>query len=207
MADESKDLLNALVGSRLPALPSQQAEREPTEPREPGEPGEVEVPRRAPDEVVPAREEPPKEEPEDETALPAAKKPAKKGEVKKYPIRVKGEDGQWQTVEYTARELEEKGLLENLAITHSKYGQLQDKHNQLLEKVAEQATAPAKAAPQQEQQPQVQITNGSIAAAYDAIADAITQDLVKNNLFEADLVDAWPRTINRMVGQMRSAFD
>jgi len=180
MADNDKDLLASLTNTQLPAVPS-------PEPSEPAEPKEVsrgeEAPGKTPDEVVSR-----------ETRLPAdreepAQPPAKPAE-KRYLVR---------GIEYTAKELEEAGLLEDLAVTHSKYQHLQEKHLQDKER--------AQAQPREEAPQVPQITNGMIAKAYDQAATAIVSDLVQGNLLESDLPEAYPRAVQTLVGQLRYAFD
>jgi len=183
MADNDKALLESLTNTSLPALPST-PEPEPTEPSKEvsteGERG------REPDDVVVSRE----------TRLPATEEekaqPPAKPEEKRYEVR---------GIKYTAKELEAAGLLEDLAITHSKYEHLQKKHLQEKEKADAQP-------PQQAQQPEVpKITNGMIAKAYDQAATAIINDLVQSNLLEGDLPEAYPRAVQTLVGQLRYAFD
>jgi len=179
MADNDRDLLASLTNSQLPAVPSP----EPQEPAEPTEVSRDEGERgKAPEAVVVSRE----------TRLPADKEeptqPAKP-EEKRYEVR---------GVKYTAKELEAAGLLEDLAVTHSKYQHLQEKHLQEKEKAG--VTKP--------EEPAVPvITNSLIAKAYDQAATAIVNNLVQENLMEADLPEAYPRAIQTMIGQMRYAFD
>lgn len=198
MADESKDLLASLTGNRLPALPEREEPREPTEPSG----TEQEARGRSPEEVVQPRETV-ETESQEETALPASpKKQPKKTDVKKYPIR---DPITKQVVEYTAAELEAKGLLENLATTHSQHGHLQEKYNQLLEKVA---SVPAQAEPQQrEPEPPQEISNLMIAQTYDPVAQAITNDLLNNKLAEDDFAELYPRVFKTVAGQLRYIAD
>jgi hypothetical protein len=164
----ANDLLETLSEDHLPALPSEP--QEPSEPREIDRSDVVDHGRR-PDEVVSR-----------EARLPASE------EEQKYEVGGR---------RYSARELEESGLLNDLAATHSKYSQLQ----------AAQA-AQLEAARQAEAQAQVpQITNSMIAKIYDSISEIITQDLVDNYLVESDLPEAYPRAFKTLVGQLRFAVD
>jgi len=180
MADNDKALLESLTNTSLPALPST-PEPEPTEPSKEvsteGERG------REPDDVVVSRE----------TRLPATEEekaqPPAKPEEKRYEVR---------GIKYTAKELEAAGLLEDLAITHSKYEHLQKKHLQEKEK-AEVAKPKEPAVPV--------ITNSMIAKAYDAAATAIMNDLVQSNLMEGDLGEAYPRAMTTLIGQLRYFAD
>lgn len=181
---DDKSLLESLTNATLPALPSSEPAPEPTEPTK-----EVTTEERgkSPEEVVEARE----------TRLPADKEeraPAPtKPEEKKYLVR---------GVEYSAKELEAAGLLEDLAVTHSKYQHLQEKYNKdLLER--EKTQPPA--APAEPRQPA--ITNDLIARAYDKAATEIVNDLIAKNLMESDLPEAYPRAIQTLTGQLRYAFD
>src|SRR5690349_14151452 len=105
----------------------------PGEPTEPIERSDVFERGRSPDEVVQTRE----------TRLPA--------EERQYEVG---------GVRYTAKELEQTGVLEDLAVTHSKYQQLQA---QVAEAERQRAEVPAP-----------QITNAMIAKIYDEIAEHIT---------------------------------
>ena len=178
MADQDKDLLASLTNTQLPAVPSP----EPAEPAEPKEVSRESESGKAPDEVVSRETRLPADK--EETAQPA------KPEEKRYEVR---------GIKYTAKELEAAGLLEDLAVTHSKYQHLQEKHLQEKDKAA--VTKP-------EERPAVPvITNPMIAKAYDQAATAILNNFVQENLMEADLGEAYPRAMQTMIGQMRYAFD
>ena len=177
--DENQALLDSLSNSQLPSLPS--------EPSEPVEPKEVVTEDRgkSPDEVVQSRE----------TRLPASDKeedhkPAKTTE-KLYEVRGH---------KYTAKELEEAGLLEDLAVTHGKHQHLQERYNELLKSSDKPQPQPAPAA-------EPQLTNAMIAKTYDPVAAEITKDLVETTLIEADLPDAYPRATQTIVGQLRFLAD
>ena len=184
--DDNKSLLDSLTNTTLPALPT---EPEPVEPTESREVSTVEERGKSPDEVVSAREARLPASEREESAQPPAKP-----EEKRYEVR---------GVKYTAKELEEAGLLEDLAVTHGKHQHLQEKYNELVAKDGKPVAKAPEAA-----QPQVpQITNGMIAKAYDQAATAIVSDLVSGNLMETDLPEAYPRAIQTLVGQLRYAFD
>jgi len=97
-------------------------------------------------------------------------------------------------VRYTAKELEKSGRLEDLTVAQAKYAQLQEQYNQLIA----ERQAPA---------PPTQITNQMIAHVYDQVATVILNDLVNRDLIEADIADAYPRSVQTLVGQLRFAFD
>src|SRR5690242_2238783 len=119
-----------------PKLPALPSEP-PGEPTEPIERSDVFERGRSPDEVVQARE----------TRLPADERQYEVGGVR-----------------YTAKELEQTGVLEDLAVTHSKYQQLQAQHQaQLAEAERRRAEVPAP-----------QITNAMVARVYDQVAEVIT---------------------------------
>jgi hypothetical protein len=63
------------------------------------------------------------------------------------------------------------------------------------------------AAMPQQPQPPVQITNSKIAQVYDPYAGEVLADLIAKGLVDSDLYEAWPRTVQTMVGQLRFAFD
>lgn len=177
MADENKDLLASLTETRLPAVPE---DRQPSEPVEP-QTTDVETRGRAPEDVVPAREERISEQPSDEeTTLPAA--PPKKGKSPKAQPKTYEVGGK----HYTKDELEAAGLLDTVIQTAQQFPALQKKYTEVLKK---------------------KLTDVQIAHAYDPIADNIIKDLVANHLLDEDLAEAWPRSVKTFVGQLRLAFD
>ncbi len=179
---DDKSLLESLTDSTLPALPSTEPAAEPAEPKEVSTTDER---GRSPEQVVESRE----------TRLPADREapaaPPTKPEEKKYLVR---------GIEYTAKELEAAGLLEDLAVTHGKHAHLQEKYNKLVEQSGQPPAAPA-----EPQQPA--ITNDLIARAYDKAATEIVNDLIAKNLLESDLPEAYPRAVQTLIGQLRYAFD
>lgn len=178
MEPDSQALLDSLANTQLPSLL-------PSEPAEPVEPREVVIEERgkSPEEVVESRE----------ARLPAVEKetpaPAK-GEEKLYEVR---------GIKYTAKELEQAGLLEDLAVTHAKHQHLQERYNELLKTAGEK---PAPAEP-----PRQVLTNAAIAKTYDPFAAETIKELVATNLIETDLPEAYPRSVQTMIGQLRFAFD
>lgn len=100
---------------------------------------------------------------------------------------------------YSAKELETSGKLAELAESHANYAQLQQAYQQLAAQQQQRAEAPAAQAPA--------ITNELIARVYDEVAQVIIDDLINNDLCEADIFDAYPRTTKTLIGQLRLAFD
>lgn len=192
MDEDQKNLLASLTETRLPALPES---REPAEPRDPSESTGLEVRGRTPEEVLgerTERTETPAEQPAEEVTVPAKKGKAK-AEAKTYEI-----DGK----RYTAAELEAAGLLESVLQQARQFKPLQKKYFELDQQVK---AAPPAAQPQAPQP--APLTNDRIAQVYDPFAEQALPELVKAKLLDEDLVEAWPRSVKTLIGQLRFAFD
>lgn len=168
MSDLLEKLTDDKLDSNLPAVPSRD---DLTEPVEPSERQDVFEHGREPSEVIEARER----------KLPAA-------EQETYEVAGR---------RYTAKELEQSGLLDQMARAHSQYQQLQQQYAQLAER--QRAEAPAAPAPA--------ITNTAISQTYDPVSEVIERDLIENALAEEDFFEAYPRLSKTLIGQARFAFD